>query len=97
MQDKAAPYRARVTTMMLEDENVDVLPWVARSPDLNPMENLWRIIARRVYYGDRQFETIVVSKDCIQEVWDSISVDMLKNLSRFLPNRVTEIIRMRGQ
>lgn len=78
----------------MKNRNLKVLRWVACLPDLNPIDNLWEIIVRGVFHGSRQFETIAAVKDRIQEIWDGIDVDMLKNLSCFLPNRVADVIRM---
>ena len=41
----------------LRDRGVKLLDWPALTPDLNPIENLWGIVARQVYDGGRQFET----------------------------------------
>ncbi|POM79033.1 Transposase [Phytophthora palmivora] len=40
-----------------QDHNVRVMWWPAKSPDLNPIENLWRILARAVYANGKQYET----------------------------------------
>jgi transposase len=44
--DNARPYTARITTALLTNSNVAVLPWTSKSPDLNPIEHLWDALAK---------------------------------------------------
>ena len=47
-QDNARPHSAQVTTAWLRRHRVSVLDWPACSPDLSPIENVWRIMKRRI-------------------------------------------------
>ncbi len=43
-QDNAKPHTTAITTAWLRSRRVWVLNWPACSPDLSPIENIWRII-----------------------------------------------------
>ncbi len=46
-QDLAPAYTAKSTKKLLND-GVGVLDWPANSPDLNPIENIWGIVKRKM-------------------------------------------------
>ena len=48
MQDNARPHVARCVQQYLEEVPIQTLVWPARSPDLNPIENVWDIMGRNV-------------------------------------------------
>ncbi|OXA53531.1 Transposable element Tc3 transposase [Folsomia candida] len=54
-QDNASIHASRSTMEFLTRKNVRTLPWPARSPDLNPMQNLWAELSRRAYSHGRQY------------------------------------------
>ena len=55
-QDNAAINTAKLTTKWLQDHNIATLSWPAKSLELNPIENLWGILARQVYTDGRRFK-----------------------------------------
>ena len=69
-QDNAWPHSAQVTTAWLRRHRVRVLDWPACSPDLSPIENVWRIMKMGI--RQRQPRTVEQLKSCIHQEWAKI-------------------------
>ena len=48
IHDNARPHVARICRQFLNRNNVNVLPWPAVSPDMNPIEHIWDYLGRKV-------------------------------------------------
>ena len=61
-------------------KKVEVLAWPPCSLDLNPIENVWGLLVRKVYSGGRQFYSIQDLKKGILNAWKEIKIEELNNL-----------------
>lgn len=95
-QDNASIHTANVTKTWFHESNIEVLEWPAKSPDLNPIENLWAILARDIYDHGRQFNSVQELKQQIQISWDNISISLLQSLSESMPDRLLACMQKKG-
>ena len=47
-QDLSSSHSSKSTTKWLEEKDITITPWPANSADLNPIENLWEIMRKRL-------------------------------------------------
>ncbi|GFY11557.1 transposable element Tcb1 transposase [Trichonephila clavipes] len=47
-QDNARPHVALIFQRFFVNPQIELLPWLARSPDLSPIENMWSMVAHRL-------------------------------------------------
>jgi hypothetical protein len=95
-QDNAGIHTARAILEWFSTIGINHMKWPAKSPDLNPIENLWGILVRRVYENGRQYNTVGELKTAIRNEWSKIGLDTLRNLINSMPNRVFEVIFKKG-
>ncbi|CDF38310.1 unnamed protein product [Chondrus crispus] len=60
--------------------DVTVLQWPSLSPDQNSIENLWGILARKVYGNGRHFNDTVELFEAIVDCWQDTDHSILQNL-----------------
>ena len=78
VQDNARPHVARVCRQFLDDEGIDAIDWPSRSPDLNPIENLWNIMYLCIRHRQVAPQTVQELTDALILVWEEIPQDTIR-------------------
>jgi transposase len=76
--------------------NVSVLPWPAKSLDLNPIENVWDLLDRRVRARAVPPRNIWELADALVEEWGNISKQELAKLVQSMKRICTEVRNAAG-
>ena len=94
MQDNASAHKAEATMNKLSEWGIATTQWPAYSPDLNPIENLWAIMKKRMdvdcFYKKEEVEKSIL------DVWWSIPDEMIGKLCASFPSRLDDCERVKG-
>ncbi len=93
-QDMAPAHTAKGTKSWFNDHGVTVLDWPANSPDLNPIENLWGIVKRKM--RDTRPNNADELKATVKETWASIPPQQCHKLITSMPRRIEAVIKAKG-
>ncbi|GFU69656.1 uncharacterized protein TNCV_2559461 [Trichonephila clavipes] len=80
MDDNATCHRTLAVQDCLDSEDIQRLVWPARSPDLNPIENVWDVLGRQVAgrnYPPPNKNTLIRA---LTEEWDKLPQQLLDNI-----------------
>ncbi|CAH1956399.1 unnamed protein product [Acanthoscelides obtectus] len=95
-QDNARPHVARVTIDFFQHNDVTLLPWPPRSPDLSPIEHVWDMMGRRLLNLQRPPQTLEALREELVVAWNEIPQDDIDHLIRSMPRRVGECVSHHG-
>jgi hypothetical protein len=97
LQDNAPCHVSKETLAALMEAGIKLLPHPPLSPDLNPIENVWALLARRVYAGGKTFETTEELWDAIVDETSSFTEVEVRPFVESLRTRYLDVIELKGK
>lgn len=103
MQDNASVHTAGIIKEWIRNNEVEVLDWPPYSPDLNPIENLWKLLKERIQVKEPRLKTLGNTQEALDlliatavTVWEEFAEVMLNHLIESMPNRIEAVLASRG-
>ncbi|GFT89200.1 transposable element Tcb1 transposase [Trichonephila clavipes] len=96
MDDNATCHRTLAVQDCLYSEGIQRLVWPARSPDLNPIENVWVALGRQFAgrnYPPTNKNSLILA---LTEEWDKLPQQLLDNIVQSMVRRVECCITLHG-
>lgn len=95
LQDNAPSHTSKDTHAWFRENNIkSILDFPPYSPDLNPIENVWGTVKRRLAESPPQRKQDLLKS--IEEVWNDISLEYLRGLVESMPSRLQAVINAKG-
>jgi hypothetical protein len=103
MQDNAPIYKVYKVTEFFAEMGIEVIAWLLYSPDLNPIENLWKILKAEIDRAYPELKGMGNSQaamdfmiECAQEAWETLAPELLNKLAKGMQKRVDAVKAANG-
>ena len=95
MEDSAPVHRSKLAQQRRIAYGIQKLNWPPNSPDLNPVELLWKLVKDLLRHHNRPRNKQEIMQT-IEALWNEVSMEQLQNLIASMPRRIEAIISAKG-
>ncbi|GFU19114.1 transposable element Tcb1 transposase [Trichonephila clavipes] len=95
-QDNTRLHVARIVQRFFVNHQNDLLPWLARSPYLSPIENMWSMVAQRLTQITPPAATLDQLWQRVEAAWSAVLQEHIQSLSESMLRRVAAVISNNG-
>ncbi|KAI0993416.1 hypothetical protein K3495_g14768 [Podosphaera aphanis] len=102
MQENAPTHKARQTMDELRESNISPITWPPYSPDLNPIEYVWKLMKDYItyHYPDLAPENNRSQNELrriVADAWDrAVDENELEKLVESMPSRIRAVYEAQG-
>jgi hypothetical protein len=103
MQDNAPIHGSAAVEAFLLNHKISILEWPPYSPDLNPIEHVWRMLKHKLHklFPElfdlrRNLQDIEVFKECLQKAWAALDQNKISALIDSVERRRRQCMAAKG-
>ncbi|GFU37284.1 transposable element Tc3 transposase [Trichonephila clavipes] len=96
MDDNAPCHHTVAAEQLLESEDIERMDWLARSPDINPIEHVWDFLGRRLAARTLPPVTIRELRLALQDEWAAMPQQLIDTLILSMGRRCETCLAVRG-
>ena len=93
-QDGASCHTSKITKDFMNQKGFSLLDWVPQSSDLNPIENIWLLMKRRLRKNPPKNLTDLKNK--VMLMWKEITIEECRKLIESMPRRAYQVYLAKG-
>ena len=95
-QDGAPCHTSKRSLAWLDENNVDVLPWIPQSADMNPIEHCWAYLEAKLRQRPLLPTNLTQLTAALHEEWAKIPASYITALYESMPRRIDAVIKVKG-
>jgi len=97
MQDNDPKHKSALVMDWLSKQPFKCMEWPPQSPDLNPIENMWALLERRLFKNYETFPAGINDLwERIADTWYDITKEECQKYIETMPDRVKEVLKAKG-
>jgi arsenate reductase-like glutaredoxin family protein len=96
-QDGASCHTSKETMKFLKENGIETVKWPAKSPDLNPIENVWGWMVKDMYFGKPAYKNLKELKQAVFDSWAKVPDQLIDKLIDSMPRCMREVIEKKGK
>lgn len=93
-QDNDPKHKAMNTRLYLAYNTPHLLETPPQSPDINPIEHVWNMLERKI--RNHHITNKNLLRKALHDEWIGLSTDFIEKLVLSMPNRLREVIKLKG-
>ena len=95
-QDNTSVHTAGIVNRFFAESKITIMKWTPSSPDLNPIENLWKQMKYQLNQYPEAPNSMQELWKRLQDIWAEITADYIHELYESMPRRMREVYKNKG-
>jgi transposase len=97
-QDNDPKHTSNLVKDYLKKQSYQTIEWPAQSPDLNPIENMWSLLKRRLNDYEAAPKGMEELNERVTDVWyNKMTAKDCQNVINSMPRRIKACIKAKGK